>query len=304
MPRTSAATKEKVVSKAVSVDEGPTIVNLYDGKVTIKAYLKGERHSYWKDGKRIKSVTGAYAILDKSRALMPWAVEMSMKYLGQFVGQPLTMDMLWDAEGQHEAVKAEAANVGKAAHSWIEQYVKGMKPEMPEDPNVAQAVSGFLSWVKEKSVKFMDAEKLVYSKKHNYVGMMDATATLGGMRGKFVIDYKVSNGLYSQVAYQTAAYQKADEEESGVEYGGRWAIRLSKETKAEYEARMEEKMKKYLRKNPDKEPYEIAPYQPFEARFLSPQTVERDFKVHLLCMELSTAHGEVDAEFFPGKWKK
>src|ERR1700751_6991 len=208
----------------------PVIKNLYKGKITIKFFGGKVRHSYFVNGKRWRSVTGSYNILDKSRALIPWAVGVDMDYLSNFIGQKLTQEMLWEAETKHDEAKSDAANIGTTTHSFIEQFTKREKPDMPSDKNVLQAVNGFLESVKKNHVKFVESEKLVYSKKHNYVGLMDAVATMGGYTGKFVIDYKISNGLYPQVAYQTAAYQKADEEESGASYSGRWAIRLSKET--------------------------------------------------------------------------
>ena len=44
----------------------------------------------------------------------------------------------------------------------------------------------------------------------------------------------------SHIMDQTAAYRAADTEESGTEYEGRWALRLSKETEDEYYERQEE----------------------------------------------------------------
>lgn len=272
--------------------------SLYGGKVAIKFFP--DSHIYYVDGKRVGSVTGAIGIIDKSRALVPWAVGLCGDFLVPFIGKELTEELIDQALDQHTIKKAEASNIGTTTHDWIEQFVKGEDPDMPEDKNVLKAVTGFLQWVEEHDVKFLEAEKLVYSKKHKYVGLMDATATLNGKKKKFVIDYKVSNGLYPGVAYQTAAYMMADQEESGIEYEGRWAIRLSKETEEEYNARMDRKLQKYLKKNPDRTPYQIAPYAPFEARYLDKDMsrVERDFKGFVLAKDLSLLHAEVDKEFF------
>lgn len=276
----------------------PKIIKLYSGSIEIKFYGDGVRHSYFVNGKRARSVTGAYQILDKSKALIPWALGLASEHLEQFIGKPLTQEMIDEAEGRSQEVKTEASKIGTAAHEFCEQFVKGEKPEMPTDKNVLQAVNGWLEWVDKNKIKFTSAEKIVYSKKHKYIGTMDATARMNGKRGEVVIDYKVSNGLYAPVAYQTAAYQMADTEESKKEYQGRWALRLSKETEEEYMVRQEKKLRKYLKKNPDKEPYEIAPYKSFEAKFLLPENLERDFKAHLLCMQLSELHYAVEREFW------
>lgn len=270
---------------------------LYKGKVTIKFFP--DSHIYYVDGKRVGSVTGCINIIDKSQALIPWAVETCGDFLATHIGTEITRELIDEAMGQHEIKKAAAANIGTAAHAWMEEFVKGENPEMPEDKNVLQAVNGFLSWVEEHKIKFLEAEKLLYSKKHKYVGLMDATATMEGSKKKYVIDYKVSNGLYPGVAYQTAAYMAADQEESGIKYAGRWAIRLSKETEEEYMDRQQKKVQKYLRKNPGKEPYQITPYQAFEARFLDEvPRFERDFHAFVLAKDLASVHKEVDQEFF------
>lgn len=280
-------------------DKTPAVEKkLYGGKVSIKFFP--DSHIYYVDGKRVGSVTGCIGIIDKSRALVPWAVELTGDYFRDRIGAKITEEMVDLAIVEHEARKTAAANIGTTAHAWMEAFVKGEDPDMPHDKNVLQAVNGFLSWVDEHGVKFIEAEKLLYSRKHKYVGLMDATATMSGSRKKFVIDYKVSNGLYPGVAYQTAAYMMADEEESGIEYEGRWAIRLSKETEEEYYKRQEGKLQKYLKKYPGKSPYQVAPYAPFEARYLDGpvSNVERHFKGFLLAKDLNALHTDIDREFF------
>lgn len=279
----------------------PILTKLYNGKVEIKFFP--DSHIYFINGKRKGSVTGALGIIDKSRALIPWAVDMYSDYLRERIGMKIDEEIINAGEEQWNIKKAEAAGIGVASHSWIEKFVKGQKPEMPEDKNVLQAITGFLNWIDDHKVKFIESEKLVYSKKHDYVGCMDATATFNGKRKKFVIDYKVSNGLYPGVALQTAAYLMADTEESGTEYEGRWAIRLSKETESEYMERMEKKQAKWCRKNPGKKPYDISPYMPFEARYLDDgfRKVERDYEAFVKATELSNIYRQIDQEFFDNR---
>ena len=271
---------------------------LYGGKVKIKFFP--ETHIYYVNGKRRGSVTGALGVIDKSRALIPWAIDLYAEFLRDKLGQPLTEEIIMAGTEVWSIKKTEAATIGTTAHDWIEQFVKGNKPDMPDDKNVIQAINGFMNWVEDHKVKFLMSEQVVYSKKHDYIGTMDAVATLQGGRKRYMIDYKVSNGLYPAVAYQTAAYLKADEEESGREYAGRWAIRLSKETEEEYMARQEKKLTNYLRKNTEKKPYQIKPYMAFEARFLDEGElkIERDFKAFLHALNLYQIHAGVDREFF------
>lgn len=269
-------------------------------KKTIEVKFFPDSHIYYVAGKRASGVTSQISIIDKSRALIGWALDCSADYLRGFVNKKLTEEMIDEAIKQHEIKKGEAAGIGTMAHEWMEAFVKGENPAMPEHPNAAQAVSGFLEWVERNKVKFLESEKIVYSKKHKYVGQMDATATMHGTKKKFVIDYKVSNGLYPGVAYQTAAYCAADEEESGTKYEGRWALRLSKETEDEYYARMEKKRNKWIKENPDRQPYQITPYTPFEAKYLDeyPEHLESDLDGFLTAKKLTDIHRITEKRFF------
>lgn len=281
----------------------PKIVSLYKGTVQVKFYP--DSHQYWVSIKggpfvRKSGVTSKIDIIDKSRALIPWAVDCFADYLYPFVGKKLTEKMILEGAIQHETVKKEAATIGKTAHEWIDQFVKGSNPDMPADQHVLNVVNGFLQFADEHKLKVDEAEQIVYSKKHDYIGQLDARVRFGNKKDLFVLDHKASNGLYPGVAYQTAAYLKADEEESGRKYAGRWAIRYAKETDEDYYIRQEKKLKKWLIKNPGKSAYQIPPYVPFEARFLDddPRKMGRDYRAFLLTNELSPIHSEVDKEFF------
>lgn len=274
------------------------LIELYKGKVKVKFFP--DSHVYMVNGTRKGSVTGALNIIDKSQPLIIWAVGLFVDFLYGFCGKTLTEQMIDEGAEQHTIKKTEASNIGTKTHEWIDQYVKGEKPAMPKDKNVLKAVTGFLNWVESNKIKFIDAEKIIYSMKHDFVGQMDAIATMNGTKKKYLIDYKVSNGLYPGVAYQTAAYLKADEEESGTKYAGRWAIRLSKESEEEYYERQEKKLTKWLRKNEGKQPYSIPAYVPFEAMFLDekPEHIEDDWQGFQLASGLTAVHRRVEKRFF------
>jgi hypothetical protein len=102
-----------------------------------------------------------------------------------------------------------------------------------------------------------------------------------------LVDLKTGNGLYNSVRLQTAAYLMADQEERpAIKYDGRWAIRLSKETEAEYNDRMAKKNSRRLARG--KDPVSIKPYQVFEAQYLDdkPTDLARDFKGFLAAQAL------------------
>ena len=264
--------------------------DLYKGKCKIKFFPNS--HRYTVNGKPTSgSVTSILGMYDKSGALIPWAVELSVNYLrdkyftiGKETYGQLTEGDFFDAEEQHTIKKAEAATIGSAVHEWIENYVKGQKVEMPDTKEAQIGVNAFLDWEKENKVKFISSERAVYSRKHDFIGKMDIEAKVNGKL--CMIDIKTSNGIYNTYNMQTAAYVKADEEESEKEYHGRWIIRLAKETEREYNARMQKKNSNRERKG--KDPIDYPPYQVFEAKFLDDTAgnMERDFEAFLACKVL------------------
>ncbi len=256
-------------------EEGVVEQKLYKGKVIVKFFgptpEKPSRHIYTANSDRKIGVTTYLGIKDKSRALVIWATELARDYLLSL--KEITPEEIETACKLHAVRKQEAADLGNLAHDWIEQYIKGNKPEMPEDSRVVIAVNGVLDWVKEHKVKFISSERVVYSKKHDYIGTLDAEAIVDGERA--VVDFKTSGGLYNPVRMQTAAYQMADEEAGTKAYKGRWAIRVAKETEDDYLAKMSKKGK-----------IDFAPYVAFEAKFFDQESLADDFRAFLACKTL------------------
>lgn len=263
---------------------------LYKGKVKVKFFSSS--HIYYVNGARKTGVTTYLGIIDKSRALVPWATELYRDFLLQALEKGITEDLIYEGCTLHEVRKEEAANIGNLIHEWCERYIKhkleekGYEalPEMPENKAVQIGVAAFLDWEKEHKVKFLSSERVVYSKKHDFIGTMDIEAKIDGKL--CLVDLKSSNGIYNTVRLQTAAYVMADQEESGRKYKGRWAIRLAKETEEEYLARMAKKNANRVRKG--KAPVEYPPYQVFEPKFLDEEAgeLERDMEMFVCSKKL------------------
>jgi hypothetical protein len=271
---------------------------LYRGEVKVKFWPGG--HAYYVNGVRKTGVTTYLGIKDKSRALVSWAVDLYRQYLYDNLPEEPSLETLRilidEGARQHAIAKEAAADIGSKIHAWCEALIKHrlnvegyeQMPDMPEEREVQIGVNAFMDWVAAHQVKFLSSERIVYSRKHDYIGTLDIEAVIDGKL--CLVDLKSSNGLYNTVLLQTAAYVKADEEESGRQYEGRWAIRLAKETEDEYLARMEKKGK-----------VEYPPYQVFEARLLDCEAmnVERDFAAFL-----AFKHGyewDLKTDFFRNK---
>jgi hypothetical protein len=258
---------------------------LYKGKVLGKFFP--DSHRYYVGEKRPPSVTGILGIIDKSRPLVIWATELMRDFLLEIESKgigKIGADHIYKASTLHEEKKKEAADIGTEIHDWVERFVKGENPDMPESKEAQIGVTSFLQWTEENKVKFISSERVVYSKKHDYIGKMDIEAKVNGKL--CLIDIKSSNGLYNTYNLQTAAYVKADEEESDRKYQGRWLIRVAKETEKEYWTRMKKKNDARVAKG--KEPVEYPAYQVFEAKFLDDEetNIERDFKAFLSAKNL------------------
>src|ERR1700722_13603099 len=266
--------------------------SLYEGKVKGK-FFPGS-HQYWVNGKRKTGVTTYISIVDKSRPLITWATELYRDYLLEMLETNIVISQNIVHEGctLHEERKQEAAAIGDEGQKWIEEYVQGGTPAMPETKEAQIGVSAFLDWTAAHKVEFLSSERIVYSKTHDYIGKLDIEATVNGKL--CLIDIKTSNGIYNTYGLQTAAYVRADEEETGKKYHGRWIIRLAKETEAEYEQRMAKKNANRERKGQGA--FEPAPYQVFEAVFLDeqPDALDRDFTAFLNAKALYEWNRETD----------
>jgi hypothetical protein len=263
---------------------------MYGGEVTVDFYPNSHMYKVTdpKFGlvkQRVKGVTTYLGIKDKSAPLVSWATETAGLHLYDVLssGNPVTMDDVRKAIGKHKEIKDEAATIGKAMHEWCEYFIKHKlnregyetAPALPADPQILLGVESFLEWYMAHHVEFINSERVVYSRKHQYIGTMDFEAIIDGkLTGG---DFKSSNGLYNTVLAQISAYQQAAEEEAEhlgtpIRFENRVAVRLSKETEAEYKVRME---RKKMIKGKDGE--EFDPYVPFEwKQFDGRESHERD----------------------------
>lgn len=214
------------------------ITQLYKKEIDLE--FDENRHRFSINGKPIISVTNVTSVIDKSRPLIFWAVGLAKDYLMQNLesliednkGDKIAM-LIEEAAQQHSIKKQKAADTGTQVHAWVEAFIKAKTkkdwPEIPRDPQVFNGVNAFLKWVDEYEVKFVSSEKIIYSKKHKYAGIMDAEAII--KRKTCVIDFKTSKAIYPEMRFQVAAYQAAAEEESEKEYSGnKWLARFDKET--------------------------------------------------------------------------
>ena len=203
---------------------------LYKGDIEILFYPNS--HQYRLGKERLLSVSGISGIIDKSTPLMIWATKMMKEELLK-IKNPNEMDIM-EAQFAYSRKSEKACSIGNQVHEWAEDYVtakifdRNKELILPKDINARAGVIAFLEWDKEHDIKYLESERLVYSKEHNFVGIFDCMAEIDGKIT--LIDFKTSKRFYPmEMGMQTAGYQIAYEEEIG-KIDQRMIVRFDKET--------------------------------------------------------------------------
>ena len=104
---------------------------------------------------------------------------------------------------------------------------------MPDE--LAGPVRAFRDWWKSCGIELVRGETPVASVEHGYGGTLDA---LGRRAGQYVVlDWKTSNGIYTEYALQTAAYVHALRETYGLACNSAIIVRFGKKLPVEFEFR-------------------------------------------------------------------
>lgn len=211
----------------------------------------------------LSGCTNTTHIIDKSAALMPWAVKMALRRTFEKLQEHRRGDGFYEIywteleEILESAKKADkdaledAGDVGHIAHAWIEDLIKSIiagdekrrleiLAKLPEDERAANACIAAVEFMVRHNVRWVATERFVYSREFKYAGTMDGLALVDScddplccghpFRDRLsIIDWKTSNYLYTAFLLQVAAYWHAFVEETGEPVEDRWIIRLGKE---------------------------------------------------------------------------
>jgi len=208
---------------------------LYGGDVEL--VFDSGQHIYTANGKKAFGVTSIVGIIDKP-ALMYWAAKMSAERFkdlikpGKSYGEVELATMYDEIKGAHRRPSGRAKATGTIVHEAIEAIINALiagdaPPERPVDDVVNKCIDSFASWVKNHEVKFLQAERKVYSQKYNYAGTLDVLAEVDG--NLTVADIKTSAAVYPEYHFQNVAYLKAVEEEDGSEIKDALILRVDKD---------------------------------------------------------------------------
>lgn len=193
------------------------------------------------DGLRLPSVTGVLNVIDKGPGLQNWFNAEGRKavaeHLRPTVGQTLTgaaLDhALKEAAKRPERTRQEAADIGSRAHRIIESVIKGeidlaRAIKFSPDSMVRTVLEGYEAFLEENpSLEIVNSELIVYCPECKVGGTADVT---GWIRGQFALgDWKTSNRLYKETAYQVAGYAHSWKTMGHEVAEKLWAVRLGKE---------------------------------------------------------------------------
>jgi len=208
---------------------------LYNGEIELQ--FNPTKHQYFVYDSRRESLgqvdgcTGILGVLNKP-ALLQWGVNMCVAFMteqlkpGVALDEIQLKDLLAQAKRAHNIKRDAAADIGTLIHAWCEDHIKGKNPPPPVNKKMRNGTDAFLNWVKEHDVKFTESERKIYSRRYRYAGTLDAEGLVDGKLA--IIDFKTGNAIYPEMRFQTAAYEAARREESGLQYT-RWIVRLGKD---------------------------------------------------------------------------
>ena len=158
---------------------------------------------------------------------MGWAVKSMGAYLMQEEGNKISEELINRAKREYRNISKEAKDRGSAIHDWIHEWIIGKKPKLPDDEQIVNGITAFLKFQKEHKVKWLETERVVYSKKYNYGGFLDA---IGIMDNQLVMpDFKSSNAFYPEMEFQVAGYDIAYTEETKKKIANHLIIRFGKD---------------------------------------------------------------------------
>jgi hypothetical protein len=215
-------------------------VSLYNGEVKLDFYPDSHRYKLEGEKTYLISATTCTGMIDKSRFLIPWALNCGERYLLKYIDSVsvLTKEELalkiTESKKASELEKEEAADIGSLVHAFAQAFSESKlngtpTPEIPTDadPRIIAGINAFLDWYLQNDVKFIACEQVVYSRDHGYCGIFDVLAEVNGQ--KLIIDYKTSKAIYNEHRYQIAGYREAYEEEYG-KIDGAMILHFDKET--------------------------------------------------------------------------
>ena len=165
---------------------------------------------YLKDGSKVPGTTTVIGRFKDSGGLIQWAYKQGREHEGLARLGKEAPRHLYD-------VTQQAADIGTLGHAMVEAHIHGADPEtavaeQPEEvaQKARQSFGAYLNWERTTNVKILAQEMQLVSEEYKFGGTPDAIGTIGNEL--CLLDWKTSNGIYSDYLIQLAAYRHLWEE--------------------------------------------------------------------------------------------
>jgi hypothetical protein len=192
---------------------------LYAGEVTLN--FDEASHAYSIDGRVIKdSISSCLKVIAKP-ALVGWASGQAVEYItsrmypGMVLDEIIIKDLVKGAKTAYRQKTEDAADLGTMGHKWAEDYLKGLNPPLPVNPELRNIAETFLQFMQENKVEVISAEQKVYSKELDIAGTFDCLARFNGELA--ILDWKTGSGIYPEYFLQMGGYDVCYSEEFGID---------------------------------------------------------------------------------------
>lgn len=192
----------------------------------------------------LKSVTGVLGIIAKP-ALIPWAAKMAAQTFeaeilrrGKDAFRPEVLREIVDiAKNSHRKAAGDAADLGTEIHAILDAIIHGQEPAVVR-PELAEPTAAFKKYRLQSDIEIVATEIAVASVKHKFGGRIDFLGYSKARGGFGIGDWKTSNALYLEHAFQAGGgYALAVEEMFGVDITWAEIVRFAKKPPYESEAR-------------------------------------------------------------------
>lgn len=237
---------------------------------TIELRFNKEDHKYYKVDPELGNLIPQYGvtetlhIIDKSYALVPWAVKKAAEKLlrtvpvvtresGMVVPELKLEDftkLVMEAKDAHREILEDAGDIGHLAHKCLEDsiqhaidHTEGIVAELrnlPDDEKALACAQAAFAWMTQHHVKWLKTEQKIYSREFEYAGTMDGKCLVSSCDDPSccmenftdslsIADWKSSNALRIEYVLQVAgAYEHAEREEYGEDIQNCFILRLGK----------------------------------------------------------------------------
>jgi hypothetical protein len=198
-----------------------------------------------KVGEDWKALTGCTTILGvlAKPALIQWSANMAVDFIDSEYKRVTNVDtwnyrksleenwanILKEAKVAHRKKKETAGTWGTEVHAEIERFILNTMANKMPTPMYEDRINHFITWATENKVKFLEAEKSVYSKSLFLGGIVDIICEIDGEM--WLADIKTGSGIYPEHFAQMAGYELMLNEMGYGPIKGHIVLNLSKDGK-------------------------------------------------------------------------